>query len=120
MAMMKAKRHAPAHTVYKLCQRVLKNPIVAKSTYCLEITAKGELVGEGERNAEGKPEGRGTMVYASGNMYEGQWLAGRQAGEGRETRTRRAGAGRATTRAQLQRRAGGPAQAAIQTWWGLK
>jgi hypothetical protein len=85
VAMMKAKRHAPAHTVYKLCQRVLKNPIVAKSTYCLEITAKGELVGEGERNAEGKPEGRGTMVYASGNMYEGQWLAGRQAGEGRCT-----------------------------------
>ena len=85
VAMIKAKRHAPAHTVYKLCQRVLKTPMVAKSTYCLEVTAKGELTGEGERNAEGKPEGRGTMVYASGNMYEGQWLAGRQAGEGRCT-----------------------------------
>ena len=52
-------------------------------TYCLEVNAKGGLVGEGERNAEGKPEGRGTMVYASGNMYEGQWLAGKQSGEGR-------------------------------------
>ena len=85
VAMLKAKRHSQAHTIYKLCQRVLKTPIVAKSTYCLEVTAKGELVGEGERNAEGKPEGRGTMVYASGNMYEGQWLAGKQSGEGRCT-----------------------------------
>jgi len=85
VAMLKAKRHAQAHTIYKLCQRVLKTPIVAKSTYCLEVNAKGELVGEGERNAEGKPEGRGTMVYASGNMYEGQWLAGKQSGEGRCT-----------------------------------
>ena len=85
VAMMKAKRHGPAHTVYKLSQRVLKTPIVAKSTYCLAVTAKGELTGEGERNAAGKPEGRGTMVYASGNMYEGQWLAGRQSGQGRCT-----------------------------------
>ena len=44
-----------------------------------------ELRGEGERNAQGEREGRGTMVYASGSMYEGQWLAGKRHGQGKFT-----------------------------------
>jgi hypothetical protein len=42
-----------------------------------------ELRGEGERNAQGEREGRGTMVYPSGNMYEGQWRAGEMHGQGK-------------------------------------
>ena len=82
--MIKAKKSGAGHKMYKVCRRVLNAPIVKEDTYCLEVVGK-ELRGEGEVNAQGEPEGRGTMVYASGNMYEGQWLAGKQSGEGRCT-----------------------------------
>ena len=61
---------------------VLRDPIVKEDTYCLEVVGK-ELRGEGERNAQGEREGRGTMVYASGDMYEGQWRAGVPHGQGK-------------------------------------
>eukprot|EP00964_Phaeocystis_antarctica_P095229 scaffold61753_cov57-Phaeocystis_antarctica.AAC.2 len=72
--------------MYKVCRRVhaVCGPIVAKDTYCLEVVGK-ELRGEGERNAQGEEEGRGTMVYADGDMYEGQWLAGGRHGHGKYT-----------------------------------
>ena len=57
---------------------------MAEDTYCLEVVGK-ELRGEGEVNAQGQREGRGTMVYADGSMYEGQWLAGRYHGQGKMT-----------------------------------
>ena len=43
---------------------MLRSPVVAKDTYCLEVTAKGELRGEGGRNARGEPEGRGAMYVS--------------------------------------------------------
>ena len=78
--MIKAKKSGAGHKMYKVCRRVLSGPIVAEDTYCLEVVGK-ELRGEGEVNAQGEPEGRGTMVYASGDMYEGQWLAGQKHGQ---------------------------------------
>ena len=69
---------------YKVCRRVLKTPIVKEDTYCLEVVGK-ELRGEGEENAQGEQEGRGAMVSASGDMYEGQWLAGKRHGQGKMT-----------------------------------
>ena len=84
MEMIKAKRSGAGHTMYKVCRRVLNGPIVKKDTYCLEVVGK-ELRGKGGRNAAGKEEGRGTMVFASGSMYEGQWLAGDMHGQGKYT-----------------------------------
>ena len=54
---------------------------MAVDTYCREIK-DGKPHGEGERNAAGEEEGYGVMVYASGDVYEGQWRAGRMEGEG--------------------------------------
>ena len=82
--MIKAKKSGAGHKMYKVCRRVLNGPIVAEDTYCLEVVGK-ELRGEGERNAQGQREGRGTLVMSSGDMYEGQWLAGRYHGQGRST-----------------------------------
>ena len=82
--MIKAKKSGAGHTMYKVCRRVLNGPIVKKDTYCLEVVGK-ELRGKGERNAAGEEEGRGTMVYVSGSMYEGQWLAGERHGQGKYT-----------------------------------
>ena len=82
--MIKAKKSGAGHKMYKVCRRVLTGPIVKEDTYCLEVVGK-ELRGEGERNAQGEREGRGTMVYASGDMYEGQWRAGKKHGQGKYT-----------------------------------
>ena len=82
--MIKAKKSGAGHKMYKVCRRVLQAPIVKENTYCLEVVGK-ELRGEGERNAQGQREGRGTMVYAAGNMYEGQWRAGKPHGQGKAT-----------------------------------
>ena len=82
--MIKAKKSGAGHKMYKVCRRVLSGPIVTEDTYCLEVVGK-ELRGKGERNAQGEEEGRGTMVYASGNMYEGHWLAGKKQGQGKYT-----------------------------------
>ena len=82
--MVKAKKSGAGHRMYKVCRRVLTGPIVKKDTYCLEVVGK-ELHGKGERNAQGQEEGRGTMVYASGDMYEGQWRAGKKHGQGKYT-----------------------------------
>ena len=68
-----------------MCHRVLKNPVVAEDTYCFELTAEGELLGEGGRNSKGEEEGRGTMVYANGSVYEGQWRTGKRHGQGKQT-----------------------------------
>ena len=38
---------------------------------------------EGERNAAGEEEGRGTYRYANGAVYEGEWKAGKQEGRGK-------------------------------------
>ena len=80
--MIKAKKSGAGHRMYKVCRRVLTGPIVKEDTYCLEVVGK-ELRGEGERNAQGEREGRGTMVYPSGDMYEGQWRAGETHGQGK-------------------------------------
>jgi len=82
--MIKAKKSGAGHRMYKVCRRVLQAPIVKENTYCLEVVGK-ELRGEGEVNAQGQREGRGTMVFPSGNMYEGQWRAGLQHGQGKYT-----------------------------------
>ena len=86
--MIKAKKSGAGHKMYKVCRRVLTGPIVKKDTYCLEVvwTPLGkELRCDGARNAHGEPEGRGAMVYASGDMYEGQWQAGLRYGRGKST-----------------------------------
>ena len=67
-----------------MCRLVIKTPIVAEDTYCLEVVGK-ELRGEGEVNALGEEQGRGTMVSASGDMYEGQWRGGKRHGHGKMT-----------------------------------
>ena len=82
--MIKAKKSGAGHKMYKVCRRVLQAPIVKEDTYCFEVVGK-ELRGEGERNVQGEREGRGTMVYPSGNMYEGQWRAGNRHGQGKYT-----------------------------------
>ena len=82
--MIKAKKSGAGHKMYKVCRRVLNGPIVKEDTYCLEVVGK-ELRGEGEVNAQGEPEGRGTMVMASGDMYEGQWRADKPHGQGKYT-----------------------------------
>ena len=82
--MIKAKKSGAGHKMYKVCRRVLQAPIVKEDTYCLEVVGK-ELRGEGGVNAQGEREGRGTMVYASGDMYEGQWRAGKKHGQGKYT-----------------------------------
>ena len=46
---------------------------------------QGELLGEGRRNAKGEEDGRGTMVYANGSVYEGEWRAGKRHGYGKHT-----------------------------------
>ena len=69
---------------YKVCRRVLANPIVEKDTYCYEVVGK-ELRGEGECNSRGERDGFGTMVFASGNVYSGQWKAGLKDGDGTES-----------------------------------
>ena len=66
LEMIKAKKSGAGHRMYKVCRRVRQAPIVKEHTYCLEVVGK-ELRGEGERNAQGEEEGRGTMVYASGD-----------------------------------------------------
>ena len=64
-----------------VCRRVLFGAIVEEDTYCREIK-DGKPHGAGEVNDWGEPEGYGMKVYASGNMYEGQWRAGQFAGVG--------------------------------------
>ena len=85
--MIKAKKSGAGHTMYKVRRRVLSAPIVKQDTYCLEVVGKErkELRGKGGYNAQGEPEGRGTMVYEEGGMYEGQWLAGVRHGQGKNT-----------------------------------
>ena len=88
--MIKAKKSGAGHTMYKVCRRVLIAPIVAEDTYCLEVVETPGCLskkphGYGGRNAQGEAEGRGTMVYASGDMYEGQWRAGQKHGQGKST-----------------------------------
>ena len=82
--MMDAKKSGAGHAMYKVCRRVLANPIVEKRTYCraLDTYCRAQPVGDGERGADGKPEGRGVMVYTSGDMYEGEWMAGKREGQG--------------------------------------
>ena len=82
--MIKAKKSGAGHKMYKVCRRVLTGPIVKTDTYCLEVVGK-ELRGEGEVNTQGEEEGRGTMVSATGDMYEGQWRAGKRHGHGKMT-----------------------------------
>ena len=38
---------------------------------------------EGETNAQGKRDGRGTCKFATGDTYEGEWKDGRMHGKGR-------------------------------------
>ena len=78
---MQAKKSGAGHRKYKLCRRILANPVVEKDTYCREIK-NGKPHGEGEVNDKGEPEGYGVMVHASGDMYEGQWRAGKREGVG--------------------------------------
>jgi len=78
---MEAKKSGAGHRKYKLCRRILGNPVVDEDTYCREIK-DGTPHGEGERNDAGEREGVGVMVYANGNMYEGQWRAGNREGVG--------------------------------------
>ena len=89
MEMVKAKKSGVGHTMYKVCRRVLNAPIVTEDTYCLEVVETPGLGmqprGDGGRNEHGEEEGRGTMVYASGDMYEGQWRAGKKHGQGKYT-----------------------------------
>ena len=75
----------PHHYTAQVCHRVLNHPVVSEDTYCLELTAKGELLSEGRRNAKGEEDGRGTMVYANGSVYEGEWRAGKRHGYGKHT-----------------------------------
>ena len=79
--MMEAKKSGAGHRKYKLCRRILGNPVVEKNTYCRELN-DGKPHGEGEVNDAGKREGVGVMVYADGDMYEGQWRAGKKEGVG--------------------------------------
>lgn len=41
-----------------------------------------DSVYEGERDAKGKPEGKGTLRFSEGTVYEGQWRGGKQDGYG--------------------------------------
>jgi len=58
------------HATYKLCRRILFLPVVAEDTYT------------GESDVDGRPHGNGTMLWASGDLYEGQWNDGLKHGHG--------------------------------------
>jgi len=79
--MMRAKHSGSGHRMYKVIRRILANPIVPEDTYCRALV-EGRPEGDGEVNAAGEPEGEGVMVYASGDVYSGQWRGGRQQGHG--------------------------------------
>ena len=81
-----AKKGGAGHTMYKLCRLVLQAPIVSVGTYTGEydngrrrhgqgrmVYACGDVY-EGEWKA-GVREGHGTFLYATGHMYEGEWKA---------------------------------------------
>ena len=80
--MMNAKKSGAGHAMYKVCRRVLVAPIVDENKYCKKVTKNGLCKGEGEKNKAGEPHGHGIMVYANGNMYDGQWANGARHGEG--------------------------------------
>ena len=82
--MMEAKKSGAGHRKYKLCRRILGNPVVDEDTYCREIK-DGKPHGDGKRNGKGEREGYGVMVLPSGDMYEGQWRAGERHGRGKMT-----------------------------------
>ena len=51
--MMAAKKSGAGHKMYKVCRRVLANPMVDEDTYCKEVK-DGTPCGEGERNEPGR------------------------------------------------------------------
>jgi len=55
------------------------NALIAAST---AVGKSGEGVYEGERNAAGEKEGRGTYRFADGNVYEGEWKGDKKEGNG--------------------------------------
>ena len=42
----------------------------------------GKDVYEGAKNEDGQPHGQGTMEYANGNKYVGEWSRGKMSGKG--------------------------------------
>ena len=50
----------------------------------MKVRSSGGVAGEyvGETNAAGQREGRGKLVWADGDVYEGEWKAGKKEGRG--------------------------------------
>ena len=75
----------------------MTNPAFEKYIETLEVTYKmlNKMVNishdedsyEGGRNTNGAPHGFGKMIYADGNIYEGNWLNGKRSEKGRLTLT---------------------------------
>lgn len=68
--------------VVKVCRGVVNSISVAlNDTDCRNVMLTGQY--EGERNAAGQREGRGTYRFAAGDVYEGDWKADEREGRGR-------------------------------------
>lgn len=69
--------------------KVLKADIAGEySGACKKGFASGQGISKGENTYKGKfkkglPNGKGTMIYANGGKYEGQWKNGERNGEGK-------------------------------------
>lgn len=79
--MRQALPQEQAVRVVKLCRRMLIAPAVTRDTYVGEVV-DGEMRGEGGLNEAGEKEGMGAMVYASGDVYMGEWKEDQREGEG--------------------------------------
>lgn len=84
--MMNAKKAGAGHKLYKVCRRMLFGPVVTEDTYCagaaIDENGNEYPEGDGQRDKDGYPHGKGCMFYASGNMYVGQWNHGSKEGKG--------------------------------------
>jgi len=61
----------------------VRTPVVESKKWCRSLTADGTMLGDGERNAQGEPHGRGLMVLPHGaGHYVGEWRRGTMEGEG--------------------------------------
>ena len=80
------ERSVATERVCAACRRVLVNPVVDRDSYCRKVVG-GKPTGSGGLNTAGEPEGDGTMVYADGDVYTGQWRGGLFDGQGTHTFT---------------------------------
>ena len=59
--------------------------LAALRVWPVNDTSSGHLTYTGERNSDGKPHGQGSVTYADGETYSGQFKDGERNGQGTYT-----------------------------------